>query len=558
MPDTFLQTQIGRTHTEAEVAQLNADIAAGRAFYVPGSSFRLGGASASHGTLYTLRGVGRAAQFLPTSTVTALAATAAPVATSRPVVIGSWYVGSILSASTGLWDNTPVSYTYQWKTEDGVDIAGATSSTYQLAVGQLLRKPYVVVTATNANGSGVNTSFSGATVLPGPPLTTGIVVANRLAAPDIEASGNIPTLRVYQKEFYSHAAGAISNLRLTYVYWYLSSVFVPTDITGTPTIDWRIWLEYPRGTFTQVLFTGAAPCTLSTTSRQVTSDAVPITIPANTRFWVHTLHASAASRVPVCALPASSGILGTNDGYYTAPDNATPVSTPSPAAGASTLGPSLITGDVASANAKAELIIGDSIAHGQLDATSTGGRGGSGWVARLMDKLSASYVKIARPTSYLSHHATVCAGNAQMIAFLNVVKPAVTGVLSQGGINDIANARSQAQILADCTSLLGTLSGNGRLLRQSTITTRVDTTDGYTSVANQTQKTDGNMAAWSAINDAIRATASGSRTIIDAANACANTPGGTVFRYPPVMTTDGTHVTSEGADLVAAALTLTQ
>lgn len=166
MADSFFQMQLGRTHTEAEVASINASIAMGLAFYVPGSSFRLGGTSPSRGTPYVLRGEGIAAQFIPLSTVTALAATTPPVNTARPIVLGTFVEGTTLSASNGTWDNTPVSYTYQWFRKDGTAISGATSATYAITIADRFDSPYIVVTATNANGSGKASSYAYATVAP--------------------------------------------------------------------------------------------------------------------------------------------------------------------------------------------------------------------------------------------------------------------------------------------------------------------------------------------------------------------------------------------------------
>lgn len=54
----------------------------------------------------------------------------APVNTAIPVISGTLEVGETLTASTGTWTGTaPITYTYQWK-RNGVDIPGATNSTY--------------------------------------------------------------------------------------------------------------------------------------------------------------------------------------------------------------------------------------------------------------------------------------------------------------------------------------------------------------------------------------------------------------------------------------------
>lgn len=53
-----------------------------------------------------------------------------PVSTTAPTITGSTPVGSVLTAGNGVWNSGGTfTYTYQW-TRDGVNIGGATSSTY--------------------------------------------------------------------------------------------------------------------------------------------------------------------------------------------------------------------------------------------------------------------------------------------------------------------------------------------------------------------------------------------------------------------------------------------
>jgi hypothetical protein len=74
----------------------------------------------------------------------------APANTVAPVISGSLTVGSLLTSTTGTWTNTPTSYAYQWQ-RDGVDIGGATSSTFTTANAGVHR---CRVSATNAGGTG--------------------------------------------------------------------------------------------------------------------------------------------------------------------------------------------------------------------------------------------------------------------------------------------------------------------------------------------------------------------------------------------------------------------
>ncbi len=80
------------------------------------------------------------------------AAPATPSCTAAPVVTGTVEIGSVLTVSNGTWTNSPTSYAYQWQ-RDGVDISGATSTTYTLLLGDLGKTITPIVTASNGAGA---------------------------------------------------------------------------------------------------------------------------------------------------------------------------------------------------------------------------------------------------------------------------------------------------------------------------------------------------------------------------------------------------------------------
>ena len=94
-----------------------------------------------------------------TSNATARITYPKPVLTARPVISGTPRVGQTLTVNAGSWDNLPTSYAYAWqRCSDGtlsscVDIAGATSSTYQPVAADVSRYLRVSVTAINSGGS---------------------------------------------------------------------------------------------------------------------------------------------------------------------------------------------------------------------------------------------------------------------------------------------------------------------------------------------------------------------------------------------------------------------
>jgi len=75
-----------------------------------------------------------------------------PVNTVAPVLSGSFFVGKTLACSTGTWTGSGISYTYQWRNA-GVDMGGATASTYVVQSGDDGDVLDCVVTATNGGGA---------------------------------------------------------------------------------------------------------------------------------------------------------------------------------------------------------------------------------------------------------------------------------------------------------------------------------------------------------------------------------------------------------------------
>jgi uncharacterized repeat protein (TIGR02543 family) len=96
-----------------------------------------------------------------------------PVNTAAPSISGSTTQGSTLSVTTGSWNSDPAyapepllpaTYTYQWK-RAGVNISGATSSTYTTVVADIGNSITCTVTANNYRGATPANSSNGITVI---------------------------------------------------------------------------------------------------------------------------------------------------------------------------------------------------------------------------------------------------------------------------------------------------------------------------------------------------------------------------------------------------------
>lgn len=101
---------------------------------------------------------------MPAPIVPRGAVAVAPANTVLPAISGTAQEGQVLIAGTGAWTGTPApTYATQWR-RGGVDIAGATASSYGLVAADVGSTLTVRVTATNASGSTSATSAATATV----------------------------------------------------------------------------------------------------------------------------------------------------------------------------------------------------------------------------------------------------------------------------------------------------------------------------------------------------------------------------------------------------------
>lgn len=87
-----------------------------------------------------------------------------PRNTVAPAVTGTAQVGQTLTTTNGTWAGNAATYTRQWQ-RDGVNISGATATTYvpvEADIGSAIR---AVVTATNSTGAVTANSNSTAAVI---------------------------------------------------------------------------------------------------------------------------------------------------------------------------------------------------------------------------------------------------------------------------------------------------------------------------------------------------------------------------------------------------------
>jgi hypothetical protein len=147
----------------------------------------------------------------PSASVTPLAA---PTASVDPKITGTAEVGDMLTASTGTWSESPVTFTYQWSDCDAetgcAPISDATDSTYTIDPYDGGENLEVSVTATNADGETTTAT-----------ATTAAAVTAQANAPVVQSGPTIGTVDGGALVIANHGTwnGA---LPITYTYAWLS------------------------------------------------------------------------------------------------------------------------------------------------------------------------------------------------------------------------------------------------------------------------------------------------------------------------------------------------
>jgi hypothetical protein len=125
----------------------------------------------------TVTAVNAGGQLSATSAVVGPVLPLPPVDIVAPGITGTAQQGHALTANHGVWTNSPTGYSYTWQdcNSSGAScsaISGATSSSYTLHASDVGKYVSVIVTASNAGGSGTLTSASMGPVLPPAPVSS--------------------------------------------------------------------------------------------------------------------------------------------------------------------------------------------------------------------------------------------------------------------------------------------------------------------------------------------------------------------------------------------------
>lgn len=416
--------------------------------------------------------------------------------------------------------------------------AGATASVVVTIDGTT--RSFSVTTAVADTGTPTPT--------PTPGVTYNLLAANRTQLPTdkVSVSAGFTSLR----EHYAHADGDVTDLQFVDVNFMLSG----QSAVGTGS-SLRIskFVEYPAGTFWPVTWGGVDNVSIANGFTAKSDPVAGLRITKGAWWGERTVILDANSNCPVMVLPASSVALGVKDGNSAS--NLGNSGTINPTSGTNTIGAAAVIGTIQAANARSFLFVGDSLVLGQGDIAGTGAKGSSGWLARGL--ADYPYMKIA-----IGGQSTAGAKAVAGLAAIGRLMAALgdgfaTDVIVENVVNDLTLGRQQVDILADQQSIYSAYAGYLPRARkwQTTSTTRTNSTSGnWSSAADQTVRTDGNMAALNSVNSAIRLKPDQLYGVIDAADFDMTARDSGIHDGPYPCTVDSTHFTGPKADAMGQRL----
>lgn len=335
------------------------------------------------------------------------------------------------------------------------------------------------------------------------------------------------------------ARTALTMFQVIFPGWYINSSFNETAPGAAITLAASI--EYPNGVFTQLLFSGSSTGTIPNGGYLV-SDAVSVSIPAGDTFYVRSFLSSTSLLISVSGLTVATG-----QQYEEAVSGLTDKSM-----GGTIAGNSRVYAPVAIIGLTTKFsfaFIGDSITFGVGDA-SVGLDMGP--FARALGGTYA-YTKLARTGDTITKFV---AGHTNRAAIAAHASHWVYGY----GSNDLfVSSRTATQVLADLTTAAG--YAGGKPVYVATIIPRTQSTDGWQTVANQTQSAASAESERLTLNASVRADAGTFEDVFEVADTVENARDGGWWLPAPssqYYTTDGIHPTSNAYALMAAAVAVNE
>lgn len=324
----------------------------------------------------------------------------------------------------------------------------------------------------------------------------------------------------------------LTSLQVVLPGWYAQADASDSEKTiGSDTTYTSAYIEYPRGTFTQLKFSAANDVTIAD-GGQAISDALTIDIPRGAMFWVRVRYTNASGIITTTygsnihnGGKIRWGASGTDDA-----DLITnfAISVGNTTSAGHQFSPIAI---IAQTRERSFILLGDSIAAGNSDVWDGVGAD-TGILARSVGAF-APYINVAVGADRMDYFVTE---HAKRIALADYCTDAIINY----GVNDFTNSRSDAQMAADEQSIIGYFPANIDKKWITTITPVTTSTDSFATTANQTATATNSVRA--VTNERRRLIPSGFTGCIDTADLVEAGRGSGIWSVTDfVPTADGTH-----------------
>ncbi|HTV26815.1 MAG TPA: peptidoglycan-binding protein [Xanthobacteraceae bacterium] len=348
----------------------------------------------------------------------------------------------------------------------------------------------------------------------------------------IDVGDNTTDKQLMSRTFH-YARSNITSLQLVLPDWWINGSAASEQLmakSATTTAS----IEYPVGTFTQVTFGGSATGTIPAGGTLV-SDPVSVTIPSGAEFYVRVFFENASGIVYSGKGDPSFGDA-TTIGTSTVQDQ-TMGGTVANNAGSEMYAPAAIIGTTTEPSV---FIVGDSRIYGN-DDPSDDTSGDAGEVARA---IGPNFAYVNAGASGLRTDFLVNFLNADEPSDANMYKLAsyASDIINETGVVDVILGSTTPQIENNLATLWS-LFPPGIPVYQTTMPPYTTSTDGWTTLVNQTPNSDD--AARIATDDWIRTTPLGLAGYFEVANLMESAQDSGLWKVPG-YTTDGVHETTTG------------
>jgi lysophospholipase L1-like esterase len=371
------------------------------------------------------------------------------------------------------------------------------------------------------------------------------VIANRAIFPFNGFSSGTSQATNYRSAHWTRRGGRVSLIRLVFNN---STIGATGEAVGNAAHTVKASIEY-NGVAYPVYFAGQRTRTLAV-DEQVISDAVAISIPADTMFHVRTFLTTAVLGEKWPVSQAANTSLG--EGYAHTTDKSDDVAYTS-FSSASNYSPSAILGYTRETDTANVLVIGSSSGWGQGD-TAEAGYYDYGYISRALSN-EYGYLKYTRASTAMSQYLSG-AGYARLLAWMNVVKP--THVIQQLGSNDLTSGASLATMQSRLAEFWDILGSTGARVIQATYTPVTTSSDSWATLEGQTLANSNGVRIQT--NEWIRSVPSAAITgYLETCGVVESSPNSgrwAVNGSAGAYTADGTHVTQLGHRETAASFNM--